>query len=72
MDVFWIIVGKVLQNPTLGSNLPIFAPLNGNISHAIHIFGDLGIQFFSVIAYLQTVITHSYHYNTVKVPHVFF
>ena len=47
MGLFWIIVGKVLQNPILGLNLPIFHLLNGNISYAISIFGDFNIQYFS-------------------------
>ena len=46
MGLFWVVIRKVILNPILSSNLPIFLPLNGNISHAIPILGALGIYLF--------------------------
>ena len=46
--IFWESDLKPIIGPALGSNLPIFPPLNGNISCAIPIFGKLGIHFFPV------------------------
>ena len=55
MGLFWTIVGKVIPNLTLGSNLPTFSPISGKISHAFTILGKLGIQSFPCGLLMKTM-----------------